>query len=504
MVEEAVPTKLLPSQLHRPATLVLALIAWGVSISAGYCGQKAGPASVPNIVLILADDLGYGDLGCYGQKETQTPNIDRLAAEGMRFTQFYAGASVCAPSRCVLMTGKHTGHCRVRGNAPLTQRAKQTLTREDVTVAALLKQAGYATALVGKWGLGMDDMPGHPLDQGFDFFFGYLDQVHAHNYFPDYMWRNREKVMLPNEVRPVPVGKNGEWGMGGIATKRTVYSPKLMLDEALQFIEQNKSRPFFLYFATTIPHANNEAAQELGNGAEVPDLGRYQDRPWPTPEKGYAAMISYLDTQVGAILQRLEQLGLDRNTLVVFASDNGPELKRFAGYDTEFFRSSGGHRGFKRDNYDGGIRVPFIARWPGSIEPGRVSNQVSYFGDFLATATELADVPAPAGLDSISFAPTLLGRTGQQRQHDFLYWEYHTGNASTQAAVMNGRWKGVRQTRDLGLELYDLAADPGEKHNLVSQHPEVAAKLAAYLATARENAPNWPLHELPMPAKGKK
>ncbi len=461
----------------------------------------AGPPAKPNVIFILADDLGYGDVGCYGQAKTKTPNIDRMAAEGMRFTQFYAGASVCAPSRCVLMTGKHTGHCRVRGNAPLSQREKQTLTRDDLTVAALLKQAGYATALIGKWGLGMDDMPGQPLEQGFDSFFGYLDQVHAHNYFPDYLWRNRAKVMLPNEVRSIPVGRNGDWGMGGIATKRVVYSPKLMLDQALQFIERNKSRPFFLYFATTIPHANNEAAKELGNGAEVPDLGLYKDKPWPAPEKGYAAMITYLDSQVGAILQRLKQLGLDEKTLVLFTSDNGPELKQFAGYDTKFFKSADGYRGFKRDNFDGGIRMPLIARWPKSIRAGSVSTHVGYFGDFLATATELAEARTPAGLDGISFAPTLLGRASQQRRHDFLYWEYHAGRTSTQAALMDGRWKGIRQAREAGLELYDLASDPGETHNVAAQHPDLAAKLSAYLATAREETPNWPLRDLPTAVK---
>ncbi|MFA5192014.1 MAG: sulfatase-like hydrolase/transferase, partial [Verrucomicrobiia bacterium] len=278
--------------------------------------QTGASGARPNVVLILADDLGYGDVGCYGATKIKTPNIDRLASEGMKFTHFYSGASVCAPSRCVLMTGKHGGRCRVRGNAPTTQRLKQSLMSDDLTVAALLKKAGYATALVGKWGLGEADTPGHPLEQGFDFFFGYLDQVHAHIFYPEWLWRNREKVTLPNEVRPIPVGKNGVWGTGGIATKKVVYGPKLMLDEALGFIERSKSQPFFLYFATTIPHANNEAAKELGNGAEVPDLGIYKDKPWPAPEKGYAAMITYLDTQVGVISKRLKQLGLDDNTLI--------------------------------------------------------------------------------------------------------------------------------------------------------------------------------------------
>lgn len=470
-------------------------ILW-VCASCGLCGPAAAER-LPNIVLVLADDLGYGDLGCYGQTLIRTPHLDRLAGEGVKFTQFYAGASVCAPSRCVLMTGKHTGRCRVRGNVPLTQRVKQTLTADDLTVATLLQQSGYATALVGKWGLGVDDMPGQPQAQGFDFFFGYLDQVHAHNYFPDYVWRNRRKVTLPNEVRDIPVGKDGAWGMGGIATKRVAYSPKLMLDEALAFIERSKAQPFFLYFATTIPHANNEAAKEPGGGAETPDYGVYCDRPWPAPDKGYAAMMTYLDGQVGAILAKLKQLGLDENTLVLFTSDNGPELKQFTGYDTEFFRSAGPLRGFKRDNFDGGIRVPLIARWPGKIRPGGVSAHVGYFGDFFSTAADLARARSPAGLDSVSFAPTLFGNASKQRQHDFLYWEYHTGNASTQAGLLDGRWKGVRQRCDLGLELYDLQTDIGETHNVAAEHPDLVAKITDRLKAVREESPNWPLHDLP-------
>ncbi|MBM3891559.1 MAG: arylsulfatase, partial [Verrucomicrobia bacterium] len=439
--------------------------------AASALSAAAADASKPNIIFILADDLGYGDLGCYGQKQIQTPNIDRLASEGMRFIHFYAGASVCAPSRCVLMTGKHGGRCRVRGNAPMAQRLKQSLMPDDVTVAKLLKHAGYATALVGKWGLGDYDTPGHPLLQGFDFFFGYLDQVHAHVYYPDWLWRNREKVTLPNEVRPILCGKDGAWGTGGIATKRVAYSPKLMLDEALQFIERSKSRPFFLYFATTIPHANNEAAKELGNGAEVPDLGIYKNKLWPEPEKGYAAMTSYLDTQVGAILRRLKALGLDNNTLILFSSDNGPELKQFTGYDTTFFKSANGYRGFKRDNLDGGIRMPFIAHWPGKIKAGSVSGHVGYFGDFMATAAELAGVEVAQAsllaksqsgkleacptLDSISFAPTLLGRAAEQKRHDCLYWEYHAAGSS-QAVLLDGRWKALRNERRAApLELYD-------------------------------------------------
>jgi arylsulfatase A-like enzyme len=465
------------------------LLSFGFRVS-----SFAAPAR-PNIVLILADDLGYGDLGCYGQEKIQTPNIDRLAREGMRFTHFYAGASVCAPSRCVLMTGKHGGRCRVRGNAPTAQRHRQSLQAEDTTVTAMLRQAGYATALAGKWGIGDADTPGHPLLHGFDRTFGYLDQIHAHMFYPEWLWRGREKIALPNEVRPVPVGKDGEWGTGGITTKPVAYSPKLMLDEALGFIEQNKAGLFFLYFATTIPHANNEAAKELGNGAEVPDLGAYKDKPWPEPEKGYAAMISYLDAQVGAILERLEALGLDQKTLVVFTSDNGPEKKQFAGYDTTFFKSAGPHRGFKRDHTDGGIRVPFIVRWPGKIKGATVSGHVGYFGDFFATATELSGVEPPAGLDSISLVPTLLGRANEQRSHDFLYWEYPGGSvSSSQAALMDGRWKAIRSGSSTApLELFDLHADAGEARDVAAAHPDIVAKLDAYLNTAREDAPDWPL-----------
>lgn len=475
---------------------------------AALLGQAALPPShasqpPPNIVFILADDLGYGDLGCYGQAKIRTPAIDRLAAEGIRFTHFYAGASVCAPSRCVLMTGRHGGRCRVRGNAPLTARDRQTLLPDDVTVATRLKQAGYATALVGKWGLGMDDMPGAPWLQGFDFFFGYLDQIHAHNYFPDYIWRNRERITLPNEVRPIPVGKDGSWGLGGIATNRVVYSPKLMLDEALSFLDRNKDRPFFLHFATTIPHANNEAAKELGNGAEVPDLGRYANEPWPEPEKGYAAMIEYLDSQVGAIVRRLGDLGLHDHTLVVFASDNGPERREFTGYDPAFFNSSGGFRGFKRDHTDGGIRVPFIARWPGRIAPGSVSAHVGYFGDFMPTALELAGLDRPADLDGTSLLPVLLGRPKAPERHGGLYWEYHAGGSS-QAALLDGRWKGLRDgRRDAPLELYDLTTDPEESLDVAPQHPDLVARIETLLKASRTEAPNWPLRDATRPAEKK-
>jgi arylsulfatase A-like enzyme len=316
------------------------------------------------------------------------------------------------------------------------------------------------------------------------------------------VWRNTEKVALPNEVRAILCGKNGDWGTSGIATRRNVYSPELMLDEALGFIERNQSRRFFLYFATTIPHANNEAAKELGNGAEVPDLGIYRDKPWPEPDKGYAAMITYLDAQVGTILARINQLGLDDNTLVIFSSDNGPEMKQFTGYDTTFFRSARGLRGFKRDNYEGGIRAPLIARWPGKIKAGSVSQHVGYFGDFLATASELAEVTPPSRLDSISFLPSLLGRQDEQKQHQWLYWEYHSGRATSQAVLLDERWKGIRnESRAAPLELYDLRIDTTETHNIASRHPEIVGKMETYLKTAREDSINWPLRDGPTPAR---
>lgn len=477
--------------------------SWSASLLVVFCwflpGAELLAADKPNIVLILADDLGYGDVGCYGQKKIRTPDIDRLAAEGMKFTHFYAGASVCAPSRSVLMTGRHGGHTRVRGNAPTTERLRQSLLPEDVTVAELLQKAGYAAALVGKWGLGDFDTPGHPLDQGFDFFFGYLDQVHAHMYFPEWLWRDRQKVALPNRVRAIPVGQNGVWGTGGIATKKSVYSPQLMLEEALAFMERNRARSFFLYFASALPHANNEAAKELGNGAEVPDLGVYRDEPWPEPEKGYAAMVSYLDMQVGAILHRLRLLGLEDDTLVLFASDNGPERKEFTGYDPAFFHSSGPYRGFKRDHTDGGIRVPFIARWRGKIRAGSVTEHVGYFGDIMATVAELAGVAMPEGLDSISLVPTLLSRPEQQRRHAVLYWEYHGASASTQAVLLEGRWKALRNRgRNGPVELYDLHADPAESRDVADVHPEIVAKAKAALNGERTEAEHWPLRDPPV------
>ena len=451
-------------------------------------------AGRPNVIFILADDLGYGEVGCYGQRLIQTPNLDRMAAEGIRFTQFYAGTTVCAPSRCVLMTGRHTGHATVRGNAGIKRGAgapalAQTLRAEDFTVAEMLKKSDYATGLIGKWGLGEIGSGGEPTRQGFDYFFGYLNQSHAHNYYPAFLTRGESPVPLANEVPG-----EGAFG-GGVATKKVDYSADLFAADALKWIEEQKERPFFLYLALTTPHANNEAGRALKNGQEVPDLGAYAEKDWTDPNKGQAAMITRMDGDIGRIFALLEKLGLDKNTLVIFSSDNGPHKE--GGNDPAFFNASGGLRGIKRDLYEGGIRVPFIARWRGTIAPGQVSKHVGYFGDVFATLADLTGSPLPPDLDSISFAPTLLGQADKQAKHEFLYWEFHEGGTK-QAALLGTNWKGVRLRPSAKLALYDLAADPAESHDVAADHSDIADLIEAYLRTARTDSPDWPIRE---PAK---
>jgi len=448
------------------------------------CGHAAG-ADKPNIIFIMADDLGYGDLGCYGQKIIQTPQLDRMAAEGMRFTQFYAGSTVCAPSRSVLMTGLHTGHTRVRGNAGPENSGAQMLRNEDVTAAEVLRGAGYATALVGKWGLGMPGDEGVPNKQGFDYFYGYLSQHHAHNHFPDFLWRNEAKAPLPNVV--TPVGTAG----GGYAMQRVKYAGDLFAEEALAFVEKHRDRPFFLYLALVVPHANNERSRALGDGQEVPDYGPYADRDWHSPLNGQAAMITRMDRQIGELLAKLKELGIDERTLVMFTSDNGPHKEGGPQYDPNFFQASGPLRGIKRSLTDGGIRVPFIARWPGKIKPGSVSNHVGYFGDFMATAAELADVSPPANLDSLSLVPTLLGRDAAQTKHEYLYWEFYEGGVS-QAVLLQGRWKGIRLKKVTApIQLYDVKNDIGEEHDVAADHPDVVARIDKIMSTARVDNEFW-------------
>jgi len=431
--------------------------------------QEPGPTRAPNLIFVLADDLGYGDLGCFGQETIQTPRLDRLAAEGMRLTDFYAGSTVCAPSRCVLMTGLHSGHARVRGNA------RVPLEPGDVTLAELMRDAGYATALIGKWGLGEPGSTGVPNAQGFDYFYGYLNQRHAHDYYPNHLYRNAEEVRLEGNVSE-----------GGVASERAQYSHDLVVEEALGWVRAQAAEPFFLYLALTIPHANNERGAKLGDGMEVPDYGSYADEEWPDAQKGHAAMISRMDRDVGRLMDLLEELEIGDDTLVVFTSDNGPH--REGGAQPDFFHSRGGLRGIKRSLYEGGIRVPTIAHWPGVIEPGSTCAVPLAFQDVLPTACELAGVEAPARLDGISFLPALRGEP--QPQHDYLYWEFHEGRFSQ--AIRIGPWKAVRTHHDRALELYDLRVDLAEEHDLAGEQPALVEWAASLLAGARTPNEHWP------------
>jgi len=448
-------------------------------------------AEKPNIIFILADDLGYGELGCYGQKKIKTPSLDRMAAEGMRFTQFYAGSTVCAPSRCVLMTGLNTGHGRVRGNAGQQNPIAQALRDDDVNVAKLLKGAGYTTALCGKWGLGDEGEAavGLPTRQGFDYFFGYLNQHHAHNYYPAFLVRNEERVPLRNEVPG-----EGRFGRGW-AEKKIDYAYDVIMEDGLKWLEQKRDngKPFFLYLTPTIPHANNEAGRGEGNGQEVPDFGDYANTDWSAQNKGQAAMISRLDRDVGRVLELLKKLNLDEKTLVLFASDNGAhnEGKHTPG----MFEPSGAVRGMKRDLTDGGIRTPFIARWPGKIKPGVVNPHVGYFGDFLATACELSGATAPAQHDGISLVPTLLGNDAEQKKHTTLYWEFHESGFS-QAVLMDQRWKAIRLKRtDAPIVIYDLQTDLKEEKNLAAEKPELVTRAKELFVSARTESNDWPIRE---------
>jgi len=438
--------------------------------TAGAAAEAGAGPRRPNIVFVLADDLGYGDLGCYGQPRLKTPNLDRLAAEGVRFTQHYAGSTVCAPSRFTVMTGYHIGHATTAGQG-------QCLEPERVTVAECLKTAGYATACIGKWGLGPEGTTGEPLTQGFDRFFGYLNQIHAHNYYPAWIWRDGEKVRLRNEV--VRATKGYAKGKGGASTRRVDYSHDMMTEEALSFIDRHHDRPFFLYLPYTIPHANNEHHLVNRHGMEVPDYGPFADEDWPEVEKGFAAMVHRMDRDVGRILERLKQYGIAGETLVLFSSDNGPHKE--GGHDPTFFDSNGPLRGIKRDLYEGGIRVPAIAWWPGRIPPGRTSDHVSAFYDFLPTACEAAGARPPDGIDGISFLPELLGE--DQPTHEYLYWEYRN-----KRAVRAGRWKAVwlqtRKKPDAPPELYDLVADVAETTNVAEEHPDVVRRLTGYADAA--------------------
>ena len=439
--------------------------------------EEAASSRPPNIVFIMADDLGYGELGCYGQDKILTPNIDRMATEGMVFSDAYAGCTVCAPSRSVLMTGMHMGHTSVRSNP-----GGVPILAEDVTVAELLKEHGYATGCFGKWGLGDIGTDGVPWKQGFDEFVGYLHQAHAHYFYPHYIYDNDQQLPL-----------EGNEGDG-----RGTYSHDVIADRTLQFIRNNKDRPFFCYAPFTIPHAEYVVpddeiyAQYSGKFEEFQPPGS-RSRPGRLirPEDGHAtlaAMISRLDRDVGRILQLIADLGLDNDTIVFFTSDNGAAAPSW----TDYFNSSGALRGAKRDFYEGGIRVPMIARWPGRIAAGSRSAQVWGFQDVLPTAVELAGGTSPEGSDGISVVPTLLNR-GSQSQHDYLYWELprYAGasggfvDETPSQAIRMGRWKAVRPRPNAELELYDLESDLGETKNLAADRPEVLAEAERLLESAR-------------------
>lgn len=443
----------------------------------------------PNLIFILADDLGYGELGCFGAKDISTPNLDRMAAEGMKFTRFYAGSTVCAPSRSVLMTGLHTGHTRVRGNAGKQNRAPQNLRAEDTVLPEILHQAGYATALIGKWGIGHEGSDGLPNKKGFDYFYGYLDQVHAHNPYPEFIVRNASHVPLRNKTIP-GTGGAGEADGAGIAEKPIDYVPDLMADEALKWVDAQKDKPFFLYWALVCPHANNEGTKH-GRGQEVPELGAYKDKSWPEPDRGHAAVISRLDADVGRLFARLKELGLDENTLVVFSSDNGPHKE--GGNDPELFDSNGPLSGIKRSLTDGGIRVPTIARWPRRIAAGSENKTPLWFADIVPTFAELAGAKAPDKLDGVSFAKPLRGMRIAWPGARTLYWEFHEGGFS-QAVLMDGRWKAIRLKRpDAPIAVYDLETDVGETKDIAAERPEFVERARGLFTSERTDSPDWPI-----------
>jgi arylsulfatase A-like enzyme len=457
------------------ATLTLLVI----SLTSCRTTQQSSTAKqkLPNIIFILADDLGYGDTGPYGQTMISTPNIDLLAKQGMLFTQCYAGSTVCAPSRSSLMTGLHTGHTRVRGNAQVPLRPT------DITIAELLKRSGYKTGMIGKWGLGEDSTTGAPWRKGFDYFYGYINQTRAHNYYPDHIWENDQRIELDNKVSFVPNG------LSGIATEKKTYTPDKFLDKTIQFLEKNKDSSFFLYLPYTLPHANNEAKQFNQSGMEVPDLGQYKDKDWPYDQRAHAAMISLLDTQVGLIMKKLKELGLDENTLVIFASDNGPHNE--GGADANFFNSNGPLRGAKRDMYEGGIRVPFIAHWPNRIKPGTKTDNVIAFWDIMPAFCELAGIKNMPAHDGISFIPTLIDQP--QQKHDYLYWEFYEQGGKQAVRFDNWKciWLNLNEPGKTEVQLFDLSKDMGEQNNVASQHPDIISKASTIKNQAHVYSPDF-------------
>lgn len=450
-----------------------------------------GQKRPPNIIFIYADDLGTGELGAYGQQKIKTPHLDRLAREGVKFNNFYTSTPVCAPARCMLMTGRHGGHSYIRGNYELggfadsLEGGQMPLPEGTMTVARMLQQAGYKTGAIGKWGLGMHYSTGNPNAQGFDYFYGYLDQKQSHNFYPTHLWENGRWDSLPNAFIDVhkrldpATAKDEDFDQ----YKGKAYAIDAMTDKARQFIAANSKAPFFLYLPYTIPHVSLQVPdaalkQYAGQFDEKPYYGQQGYTPAKYPLSTYAAMITYLDTQVGMIMEQIRQLGLDNNTIIMFSSDNGATFN--GGVDAKFFNSVSGLRGLKMDVYEGGIREPFIARWPGRIPAGTVSDVVSVQYDMMATFAAIAGIKAPAN-DGISLLPAMTGKEKEQQQRKYIYFEYPEKGG--QLAIRMGKWKGVKTgvkaNRQKAWELYDLSADPKEERDIAAQHPALLKELDA-------------------------
>ncbi len=496
------------SRLSLIGLLVLALAA-GARAAVG-----AAVPRPPNIVFILADDLGYGDLGCYGQEKIRTPRLDRLAREGMRFTRHYSGSPVCAPSRCVLMTGLHPGHTAVRDNREAKPEGQFPLPAGTVTLPRLLQQAGYVTGGFGKWGLGGPETEGRPLRQGFDRFYGFNCQRAAHNYYPTHLWEDDRPVALDNPAfeahQELPQAAGLEDPASYVRYAGRQYAPDLIHEQARRFVREHRRRPFFLYVPTTVPHLALQVPEDSlreyrGRWPDPPYTGDRKYLPHPFPRAAYAAMVTRMDREVGRLVDLVRELGLEKDTLFVFTSDNGPLYDRLGGTDEEFFRSSGGLRGRKGSLYEGGFRVPLVVRWTGKVPPGTRSGRVCGFEDWLPTLLELAGARdrVPAGLDGISMAPTLLGRS--QPERPLLYREFPAYGG--QQLVRTGDWVGIRQgLKPAGgrapaprWELYDLAADPRQERDVAAAHPEVTARLARLAGEQRRPSPDFPIPALDAP-----
>lgn len=471
-------------------SFLLVVFVWSSMIVYGQQGEQRKP----NIIFILADDLGYGDVGFNGQKLIHTPNIDLLAKEGRVYDTFYAGTTVCAPSRSSLMTGQHTGHTFIRGNLGVEPEGQYPIADSVLTLAEVLKENGYKTGAFGKWGLGPVGSEGDPNKQGFNKFFGYNCQSLAHRYYPEHLWDNGHKIVLHENENLL---------------RQNQYAPDLIQQEALTFIEDTKDSPFFLFLPYILPHAELIVPEDSifnyykGRFKEEPFSGKdYGANADPSgyasqqyPHAAFAAMVTRLDRYVGEVMEKVKSLGLDSNTIIIFSSDNGPHVE--GGADPTYFSSGGGFRGVKRDLYEGGIRVPFVVRWAGTIEQGSKGEFVGAFWDILPTLADIIETPIPPISDGISFKKSLLGDETNQKQHDFLYWEFH--EQSGKQAVRWGKWKGIRlEAKKIGskiFELYDLEADSFEKNNVAEQNSNIVSHILRLMEQAHEESEIFPFYE---------